>query len=318
MKSVSVVGSGIVGLTSAIILQEASYKVRIIAKDRFENSLSQKVGAVWFPFEINPQEKANIWASLSYKRYQNDIKPGNGVSFIWFLNAYSSDRDKDWVKQIPKGKVREAQKDELPKGIDKGKIAEVPLAEPPLYLPYLFETFLKSGGSFEQLKISNLKEMATLDTIVVNCTGLGAREICKDEDLHPMRGQILRCKKMEAPSFADPTKKGSLLYVINRGEDCVIGGTDYKDDWNENPDSKDSQKILSRLHAAGISKKPEILEVVVGLRPVRSSVRFEFDSSYSNIFHNYGHGGAGFTVAWGCAMELMELLKGNSGLGGRN
>jgi len=52
------------------------------------------------------------------------------------------------------------------------------------------------------------------------------------------------------------------------------------------------------------------LEVLVGLRPKRSSVRFEFDQMFSNIFHNYGHGGAGFTVAWGCAMEVAEILKG--------
>jgi D-amino-acid oxidase len=49
MKSVTVVGSGIVGLTTAIILQEAGFQVRVLAKDKFENTLSQKVGAVWFP-----------------------------------------------------------------------------------------------------------------------------------------------------------------------------------------------------------------------------------------------------------------------------
>lgn len=311
MKSVTVVGSGIVGLTSAIILQEAGFRVRIIAKNKFENTLSQKVGAVWFPFEINPKEKTNIWATLAYYRYQTDVKPGNGISFIWFLNAYNSESNNDWVEQIPKGKVREAGIEEMPKGMEKGLIAEVPLAEPPLYLPYLFETFLENGGTFEQASISNLKEMTMLDTHVINCTGLGAKEICKDEDLHPMRGQILRCEKTGVPSFADPTRKGALLYVINRGNDCVIGGTDYTNDWNKNPDPADTQKILSRLQAAGISQKPEILEVVVGLRPVRSSVRFEFDPHYSNIFHNYGHGGAGFTVAWGCAIELGELLKKN-------
>lgn len=309
MNSVTVVGSGIVGLTSAIILQEAGFQVRIIAKNKFENTLSQKVGAVWFPFEINPKEKANTWAILAYNRYQTDVKAGNGISFIWFLNAYNSESNNDWVKQMPKGKVREAKIEELPKRMEKGLIAEVPLAEPPLYLPYLFETFLENGGTFEQSQISNLNEMTALDTFVINCTGLGAREICKDEDLHPMRGQILRCQKMGTPSFADPTSKGALLYVINRGEDCVIGGTDYTDDWNENPDPVDTQKIISRLQAAGNPQMPKILEVVVGLRPVRSSVRFEFDPYYSNIFHNYGHGGAGFTVAWGCAIELGELLK---------
>lgn len=71
--------------------------------------------------------------------------------------------------------------------------------------------------------------------------------------------------------------------------------------------------ILSRIKAIGLSdNSPEILEEIVGLRPRRSQVRFEFDSDFKNVFHNYGHGGAGFTVAWGCAIELAALFKSKS------
>lgn len=309
MKSVTVVGSGIIGLTTAIILQEVGFQVRIVAKEKFDHSLSHKVGAIWFPFEVHPKEKANRWASLAYSRYQDDIKPGNGVKFLWFLNAYNSESNNDWVQQMPKGKAREARADELPAGMEMGILAEVPLAEPSRYLPYLFEKFRAAGGVFEEKPISNFPELARLDRLVVNCTGLGAKEICQDDDLHPMRGQILRCEKLDNASFAEPTKKGALLYVINRSEDCIIGGTDYTNDWNERENPTDTDKILNRLKASGISQKPEILEVVVGLRPARSSVRFEFDPAYPNVFHNYGHGGAGFTIAWGCAMELGEIMR---------
>jgi D-amino-acid oxidase len=124
-----------------------------------------------------------------------------------------------------------------------------------------------------------------------------------------MRGQILRCKKMNTPSFADSTKKGALSYIINRSNDCVIGGTDYENDWNRNIEASDTTLILNRLNTIGYNENPpEILEEIVGLRPKRSCVRFEFDDNFRHIFHNYGHGGAGFTVAWGCAIELGELL----------
>lgn len=309
MKSITVVGSGIVGLTSAISLQENGFKVRILAKERFEGSLSQKVGAIWFPFEVHPKEKANRWATLAYFRYLQDTKTESGVSFVWFLNAYNDQSNNDWVNQMPEGKVREAQAEELPKGMEKGIMAEVPLAEPPIYLPYLFNRFLSNGGTFELGQITNLQELSKLDEIVVNCTGLGAKEICQDQDLHPMRGQILRCKKLAKGSFAEPTKKGALLYVINRSQDSIIGGTDYAQDWNLSPDPSDTEKILSRLHESGIDENPEILEIVVGLRPARSEVRFGFDELSPNVFHNYGHGGAGFTVAWGCAIELAEIIR---------
>jgi D-amino-acid oxidase len=42
----------------------------------------------------------------------------------------------------------------------------------------------------------------------------------------------------------------------------------------------------------------------VGLRPGRTAVRLE---RMGNIIHNYGHGGGGYTVAWGCASEVGRL-----------
>src|SRR5690606_32626349 len=134
--------------------------------------------------------------------------------------------------------------------------------------------------------------LAGLDEIVINCTGLGAKGICNDKDLHPMRGQILRCKKMSLPSFVNSTLKGSLSYIIQRSHDSIIGGTDYENDWNEEVDPTDTTLILNRLKALDLEiKNPQIEEVLVGLRPRRRCVRFEFDPEFANVFHNYGHGG---------------------------
>ncbi len=307
---VTVVGSGIIGLSSAIILQENGFKVTIISREDLDKTLSSKVGAVWFPFEIHPKEKANRWANLSYERYQLEAKHENGVSFIPFMTAYNSESNTEWTQTLPEGAVRKAKTSELPKGVKMAFISKVPLAEPPLYLPYLFKLFIQNGGSFKKHDIKDLDELSSLDSLVVNCTGLGAKKLCEDDELYPMRGQILRCKKIDIPCFADSTRKGALSYNLVRSEDCILGGTDYINDWNENPDEVDTQLILQRLKDVGLtSETPEILEEVVGLRPVRSEVRFEFDSAHPNVFHNYGHGGAGFTVAWGCAIELAEIIK---------
>lgn len=309
MKTVTVVGSGIIGLTSAIILQEKGFAVNIVAKEDQSHTLSAKVGAVWFPFEIFPAEKANLWANMAYKRYVEESQNNKAISLIKFISAYNSTTNTHWINSMPEGTVHKAKVCELPTGIDKAYIAEVPLVEPHLYLPYLFAEFERKGGNFSKVCVDTLEELHKLDELVINCTGLGARKLCADNLVYPIRGQILRCKKMMIPSFADSTKQGKLSYALERSNDCILGGTDYRDDWNENPTTTDTEKILRRLEQNGvINKRPEILEEVVGLRPARREVRFGFDPKYPNIFHNYGHGGAGFTVGWGCAMELSHQI----------
>lgn len=309
-KKVVVVGSGIVGLTTALQLQEKGFQVEIVSKEPFHKTLSHKVGAIWFPFEVHPIEKANKWAAYSYNKYLKEVSPQNGVSIIPFMVVYNSESDTSWTSHLPDDQVRKAHDHELPKGIENAFLAQVPLAEPPLYLPYLFQKFLEADGQFILKEVKSLQEMASLGCRVVNCTGMGAKDLCRDIHLKPMRGQILRCEKLTGASCVNSTEPGKLTYIFNRSTDSIVGGTDYINDYNEQVDDVDTQKILDRLKTSGLSEKqPEVLEILVGLRPLRSEVRFEYDASYPNIFHNYGHGGAGFTVAWGCAMELAERFK---------
>jgi D-amino-acid oxidase len=310
MKSATVIGSGIIGLTTALKLQEAGYTVTIVAKESYKKTLSIKVGAIWFPFEIQPLHKAHHWAALAYSEYKKNKTKENGVSFIPFTTAYNINSNTKWVSVIPDGNVRTAKTNELLNKMKQAHISTVPLVEPLLYLPYLLNRFKANNGKFIKRQIHTLTEASTLNDLVINCSGLGARDLCNDKDLKPMRGQILRCAPINLPSYADSTTKGALTYLINRTNDCVIGGTDYENDWNLNVDTNDTALILNRFSKFNTTgKAPEILEEVVGLRPKRSSVRFEYDDTHQNIFHNYGHGGAGFTVAWGCAINLVKLLE---------
>src|SRR5207247_7513450 len=97
----------------------------------------------------------------------------------------------------------------------------------------------------------------------------------------------------------------SLAYAIPRSADCILGGTNDVSD-NLDADPAQTAAIIDLCHRRlGTPAQPRIREVKVGLRPFRrSGVRLEADG---RVIHNYGHGGSGFTVSWGCAEEVATL-----------
>lgn len=103
----------------------------------------------------------------------------------------------------------------------------------------------------------------------------------------------------------------AVTYVVVREEDCILGGTAIRDDWDEAPRADTFQDIRRRCgELFPPSLEPALIEHRVGLRPGRDVVRLERGTLMDGrpVIHNYGHGGAGFTVGWGCASEVVRIL----------
>lgn len=306
-----VIGSGIIGLTSALALQESGFSVVIYTKQLPLKTTSAKVGAIWFPYNAEPLNKVNQWSGQSYKEYESHfLIKDSGVYLVPLLVLSSLDSNDDWVKELPENSIRKAKKEELPNGYDSGWIATVPLVEPPTYLPYLRNRFIENGGEIIEKTLHTLENLPELGDIIVNCTGLGAKELCQDNEVYPIRGQILKIESQHLHSMINATQPGALSYIIQRSDCTILGGTDYQNDANETVSTEDTALIISRLiQLKLLPKEPIILEEVVGLRPKRKVIRCEQDKHFPTVFHNYGHGGAGFTTAWGCAKEITEKIK---------
>jgi D-amino-acid oxidase len=107
----------------------------------------------------------------------------------------------------------------------------------------------------------------------------------------------------------DQSDPEHLLYVVPRERDVVLGGTAQEGDEDLRADPATAEAILSRCAAAVPALRgARVTGGRVGLRPVRPAVRLESeDRTGGRIVHCYGHGGAGVTLAWGCAEEVVAL-----------
>uniref|UniRef100_H2YNG4 D-aspartate oxidase n=1 Tax=Ciona savignyi TaxID=51511 RepID=H2YNG4_CIOSA len=178
------------------------------------------------------------------------------------------------------------------------------------YLPWLTKNIENLGGKFIQRKISSFEELSDFD-FIANCTGIGAKYLTSDDQLTPVRGQVFA---VEAPWIKHFYLSGDY-YILPRLTDVVLGGTHQTGDYNLEIDKEDADKIWKGCCEIEPSLKySKIISQHVGLRPKRKSIRIELEQKILNnknvtILHNYGHGGSGVTLHWGCAMEASLVLQ---------
>ncbi|MFE4552953.1 FAD-dependent oxidoreductase [Streptomyces sp. NPDC056785] len=306
---VIVVGSGVIGLTTAVVLAERGLRVRVWTREPAERATSAVAGALWWPYRIEPAERVGAWALASLAVYEelaarpdsSGVRMADGV-----LAGARLDGQAPWAARVPG--LRAATAEEYA-GV--GLRARLPLIDMPVYLRRLRERLTAAGGTVEIRTVTDLARVPA--PVVVNCTGLGARTLVPDPAVRPVRGQLVITENPGLDSWivAADDSTGTSTYVFPQPDRLVLGGTADEDDWSLTPDPAVATAIVERCAAL----RPEIagarvLGHRVGLRPTRSSVRLEREVGADGrvVVHHYGHGGAGVTVAWGCALEAAALV----------
>lgn len=307
---IMVVGAGIVGLTTAIRLLESGHRVRMLAADPPERSTSNLAAAIWYPTGFGPQAGVLDWAATAFRMYREMAgAPGVVMRDSRQLLREPPDGQPWWAGAV--GGV-EVLTDVAEPYAGAYRFA-VPLVEMPVHLPWLVDWFHRLGGSIEQRRLASFEELDGAAEVIVNCTGLGARELCADHAVRPVRGQVVRVANPGlTESVRDEQHPDGRTYVHPRSDDCILGGTADPDAWDTTPDPAVTAAIVKRCTdivpaLAGCA----VVGVHVGLRPARPSVRLEVDPDrrrLSWLIHNYGHSGAGITLGWGCAATVRTLI----------
>ena len=225
----------------------------------------------------------------------------------------------DWLREL--GAVPCAA-DSLPGGFASGWRYGAPLVRMPAYLGYLHARFEAAGGRVEAGLARSLTGAGAERgaRAVVNCTGSGARHLASDQGVRVFRGQVVVTENPGVTEFfiGLPDATTELVYLFPHGDILVLGGTEVADDWNQRPVPAVAERILRDCAAVDPRVTgARVLDHRVGLRPFRPRVRLEAKTPVAAraghaagpaVVHNYGHGGAGITLSWGCAREAAALV----------
>ncbi len=307
--STAIVGAGAIGLTSAIKFLEAGHEVTIFARDITPNTTSDIAAAYWAPHEYGSDQR-KAWTMSSHAeflRLANDPAAGIDLLDIYELSESAPDLSYDY------GVEATLVEPGLFASPWQGIRLHVPRIDVPTYMPWLFQRVQKLGGRINVATIKELHELTGSFDVVVNCSGLGARELSADP-MFPIRGQVMRVRKFASlrPAIISAHNEAGVAYIIPRRNDILMGGTFQYYDGNRDVDAAIADGIFQRcVQFYPELKREDILEHRVGLRPGRRQVRLEAERWHDGtlVIHNYGHAAYGHTLSWGCAADAVALAQ---------
>jgi D-amino-acid oxidase len=306
-ESVAIIGAGVSGLTCGVLFAERGFRTVILAKETGDQTTSAAAAAIWFPYDTEPMEKVIPWALETYHALVDLARdPGSGVSMIELrqCSRVGEIQIPEWALSL--GAAPSAGG---PAFTDAFAMT-VPLMDTTIYLDYLATRFRNAGGAIHAgIHFQKLEDVGPEFDLVINCAGIGARDLTGDVDLEPHRGQVVIVPKIDHLPYAIACDTPPLMYAIPRRNDCVFGGTNTVSN-DRTVDPASTARIIGECTRALNFPKPKVLAERVGLRPFRKSgVRLEAGRLMDRrpVLHNYGHGGAGFTVSWGCARQVVDL-----------
>ena len=308
MPEVTVIGSGVIGLSAALNLQSAGFDVRVLTRDMPQATASSAAGAVWSGGSVSGRSRR--WADDSLSHFlplTAQTKSGVGLRRMWqvFPHQVSDPWFKDRLPFFAKMPAVD-----LPPNCRDGWIMDLPIVAPPRYLQNLQDQFLGAGGSLEVREVESPGDLAGESRLLVNCTGAWAKYVTPDPEVFPIRGQTLL---IDAPQIRDGYMCASDdTYLFPRDDGLLIGGIYQYHSWNPEIDEEQTADIINRCSQIepGVADAA-IVRSAVGIRPGRETVRLEAErlSNDCTVIHNYGHGSIGFTLSWGCAKAVLELAR---------
>ena len=252
-RRAAVLGCGVVGLSTARLLQRRGWTVTLYARDLPPRTTSNVAGGQWTPTSVFDRDAAApafveqfaLASRIAYRYYQDFVGAGYGVR--WIDNYYLSDEPPgdDWLAGLLPdvfASATELAPHEHPFAASSVQRVRTMLIEPAIYLNALLRDTHVAGGRVVVGELRDRQEVAALpERVVVNCTGLGAAELFGDEQLLPVKGQLtILFPQPEVDYIA--IQRG--LYMFPRSDGILLGGTFERGDASLDVDPEAERRIV--------------------------------------------------------------------------
>jgi glycine/D-amino acid oxidase-like deaminating enzyme len=245
---VAVLGSGVMGLSTARLVQDAGFPVTIYAAQLPPDTTSNIAGGQFHPFalyredSITPEWKAQFLRALEYSWRRFQIMVGDDYGIRWLPTYDEGDAPDLYTPDYPP--INEVlSPPDFPFPLDHAVRYDTMYIETGRYLRQMTHDVELAGGKIEVRRFATPADITALpESLVFNCTGLGSRDLFGDTDLHPARGQLAILLPQPEVQYA---YMGSSGYMFPRPDGIVLGGTFELDQWDANPDPKDIAGILA-------------------------------------------------------------------------
>jgi glycine/D-amino acid oxidase-like deaminating enzyme len=246
---VAVIGSGVMGLSTARLAQEAGFPVTIYTAALPPDTTSNVAGGQFHPFavfresEATAEFKAQFARALDYSWRRFQIMVGDDYGIRWLPTYVETDSpDAKVIATFPPIN-RMLRPAEHPFPLDSVLRYDTMYVETGRYLRQMTRDVHVAGGKIEVRRFATPADLAALpESLVFNCTGLGSRDLFGDQELQPIRGQLAILEPQPEVRYA---VQGGFGYMFPRGDGILLGGTFERDEFDPTPNAAAIARIVA-------------------------------------------------------------------------
>ena len=246
---VAVIGAGVLGLSTARLVQEAGFAVTIYAKALPPDTTSNIAGGQFHPYghydqdRVTPEWRAQFAAALDYGWRRFQIMVGDDYGIRWLPTYAERDTPERQLLATFPPNNRLLRPEEHPFPVRSLARYDTMYVETGRYLRQLTRDVQAAGGEIRIRDFATPAEIAALpERLAFNCTGLGARALFGDEELIPVRGQLAILLPQPEIRYAFTGEAG---YMFPRADGILLGGTFERGEWDSTPQPGDIAAILA-------------------------------------------------------------------------